>query len=111
MKKDLRVYLEDIIVSCDRIAQYIHSETQKQFNEDIELQDAVIRRLLIIGEAVKRLPEDYREKHHNIDWRKATGMRDVLIHNYDDLDMNRVWITITVILPQFKNQIEKLMEI
>lgn len=63
MKKDLRVYLEDIIESCNRIAQYIEGKTFEQFCEDIESQDAVIRRLQIIGEAVKRLPQEYRNNN------------------------------------------------
>ena len=109
MKKDLRVYIEDIVDSCAKIAQYIDVQSKEQFEENIELQDAVIRRLQIVGEAVKRLPQEYREKHAHIDWRKAAAMRDVLVHDYDDVDMDRVWVTITKILPPFKNQIEKLI--
>ncbi len=110
MKKDVNIYIEDIIYSCDKIAKYIHNKSNEEFDEDTELQDAVIRRLLIIGEAVKKLPQEYRENHPDINWRQAAAMRDVLVHDYDDIDMNRVWLTIIEILPKFKNKVEKLID-
>ncbi len=109
MNKDPQIYIRDIILSCDRIAQYIDKKTSQDFKANDELQDAVIRRLLIIGEAVKKLPKEFREKHINIEWRKASAMRDVLVHDYDDIDIDRVWLTISSVIPSFKMQIEKLI--
>jgi uncharacterized protein with HEPN domain len=86
MKKDFRVYLDDIIESCERIAKYIKDTDLAAFEKDVEQQDAVLRRLEIIGEATSRLPEDFKEQHTEIAWRKATGMRNILIHMYDDVD-------------------------
>lgn len=110
MKKDFRVYLDDIVDSCTKIAQYINGKDQKSFEEDTELQDAVIRRLEIIGEAIKRLPEDFRNQHLQITWRKAAGMRDVLIHAYDEVQYDQVWKTVAETLPPFKIQIQDLLK-
>jgi uncharacterized protein with HEPN domain len=110
MKKDFRVYLSDIIDSCDKIANYIHRKTKDDLENETELQDAVVRRLEIIGEAVKRLPEEFRNNHSEIAWRKAISMRNILIHMYDDIELDQVWDTIEKTLPPFKKQIQELLE-
>lgn len=79
MIKDVRVYLDDIIESSEKIALYIKDIRENEFENDTELQDAVIRRLSIIGESIKRLPQNFRDQHPDIAWRKATGMRDILL--------------------------------
>jgi uncharacterized protein with HEPN domain len=66
MKKDFRVYLDDVIISSVAIAKYIQGKTKEEFDQNGELQDAVIRRLEIIGEAAKRLPREFRDQHPEI---------------------------------------------
>lgn len=110
MKKNLKVYLDDIISSCEKIEKYIENKNQESFENNDELQDAVLRRLEIIGEATNRLPEEFKNEYSKIEWRKATGMRNILIHMYDDVDLDIVWRTITEILPQFKTQVKNLLQ-
>lgn len=110
MKKDFRVYLDDIIESCDRIAKYIKDSDKANFENNVEMQDAVLRRLEIIGEATNRLPKEFKEQNAEIEWRKATGMRNILIHMYDEVDFDIVWETITETLPIFKKQIQELLQ-
>lgn len=110
MKKDLGLYLKDIVKSCNFIMEYIQGKTKEDFDKSNELQDAVIRRLEIIGEAVKRLPQEFREQHQEIKWKGPAGMRDVLIHMYDEVETDQVWETIINVLPPFKSQIEQLLQ-
>lgn len=110
MTKDLRVYLDDVIRSGHLIARYISGKSKEEFDKNEALQDSVIRRLEIIGEAIKRLPMEFREQHTEIEWKKATGLRDILIHHYDDVETDQIWLTITELIPPFIFQIEKLLK-
>ena len=89
MKKDPRVYLAHILECAQKIERYTHGG-EKEFQNDTMLQDAVIRNFEIIGEAAKRVPEAYRRGHSKIPWRLMAGFRDVLIHAYEGIDLQRV---------------------
>ena len=82
----------------------------EKFAENIDLQDMVIRRLEIIGEAVRALPREYRHEHSHIDWQDPAGMRSALIHAYFEVDLSVVWDTIINDLPPFKDKINVLLE-
>lgn len=69
----------------------------------------MIKNFAIIGEAVKRIPEDFKQKCPNIPWRSASGMRDVLIHDYPDVIPDVVWATAAGNLPAFKIQIQEIL--
>lgn len=71
----------------------------------------VIRRMEIIGKAVKDLPENFLKTYSEIDWQDATDMRNVLIHAYFSIDLKVVWDTIKNDLPEFKKQLESLLEL
>jgi uncharacterized protein with HEPN domain len=68
---------------------------KKTFLRDIKTQSAILNQLLVIGEAVKRLSEDFRARHPEIPWARIAGMRDKLIHQYDAVDLDEVWKTVT----------------
>lgn len=110
MTKDPSIFLRHILDSIELIEKRIKNITYEVFVDDIDLQDMVIRRLEIIGEAVRNLPEEFRQKYSEIDWTNPAGMRNALIHGYFQVDLNVVWDTISNDLPTFKKQIEKILK-
>lgn len=69
------------------------------FEDNLEKQDAVLRRITIIGEATKRLTKEFRAEHPSIPWKQIAGMRDVLSHDYDEVDIDDVWVVICEDIP------------
>jgi uncharacterized protein with HEPN domain len=108
MKKDPRVYLAHILECAERIEQYI-GEGESAFQRKSIVQDAVIRNFEIIGEAAKRVSEEYRVKHPEIPWRLMAGFRDVLIHAYEGVDLPRVWRIASQDLPRVKAAISIML--
>lgn len=105
MKKEILVYVEDILESISKIEEYTKESTEDDFYGDTELQDAVLRRLEIIGEAVKNIPQEFRDKYPGIPWKKIAGMRDVLIHEYAGVSMGRVWKVVAEELSGLKSHL------
>lgn len=108
MKKDPRVYLAHILECTGKIERYTKGGEQ-EFLGDSLIQDAVIRNFEIIGEAAKRVPAAYRRAHPEIPWRLMAGFRDVLIHAYEGIDLNRVWRIAQEDVPQVRDAIGKLL--
>lgn len=100
--KDDRIYIEHILNSIERIQSYISDKEQFEFNYDFILQDAVVRQLEIIGEATKRISQGFRNTHEEIPWQDMAGMRDILIHDYIDIDFDIVWKTAPESIPKLK---------
>lgn len=109
MKKDPSVLIEHILESITLINNYVQGQTLSDFIISKVTQDAVIRRLQIIGEAVKNLPAEFTEQHKEIPWRKISGLRNILTHEYFGVDLNLTWNVIKNDLPILEKQIESLI--
>lgn len=108
-KKDIRLYLDDILESIEKIETYTQNLNEEQFSRNIQVQDAALRRLAIIGEAVKQLPNDLRERHKQIPWKQIAGARDIFVHEYFGVGIERVWKTIKEDLPELKKIVKEII--
>lgn len=109
MQRDIGLYLDDILESIEKIESYTKGISEEEFSRNTETQDAVLRRLAIIGEAVKHLPEDLKEKHKQIPWKQIAGARDIFVHEYFGVGIERVWEAIHENLPDLKTLVNKLL--
>lgn len=110
MKKETIIFLKHILESIELLEQYSEGVTEEQFLQSTEKQDLVMRRLEIIGEAARNLPEDFRKEHSDVPWGKAMATRNILIHHYFGIDLETVWDTVTNSIPPFKEQVQKLLQ-
>lgn len=102
-------YLNDVLESCDRLLANLEKITIEEFREDLNMQDVFARRFEIIGEAIKRIPDSLREKYSNVEWQQATGFRDVLAHDYVDIEIDRLYNTAKNDVPAFRKQIARVL--
>lgn len=110
MKRDMRLYVQDILESIEAIEEYMQTLTEEKFYKIRQVQDAVLRRLEIIGEAAKKMDEDFKSEYPDIPWKKIGGMRDVLIHEYFGVNLKRVWLITREDLPELKLKISRVWE-
>lgn len=110
MKRDVKLFLEDIIEQINLIENSTAGVRKNEFLKNKDLQDATVRRLEVIGEATKNIPESIREKYPEIEWKKIAGIRDIIIHAYFELDLDLIWGVIQNKLSDLKKKIEIILE-
>jgi uncharacterized protein with HEPN domain len=108
MKRDINLFLYDIIEAINDILESVKSLSKEEFLDNKDVKDANIRRLEIIGEAVKNIPISFREKYPDTPWNKIAGTRDIITHGYFIIDLDAVWKVIKKDLPKLKKQIKKI---
>ena len=108
MIKNDQVYLEHILEAIVKIENFTNGITRFDFSRNVLIQDAVIRNIEIIGEATKKISKLFTQSHQEIPWSEMAGMRDKLIHDYLDVDLDVVWKTIEVDLPLLRELISNI---
>jgi len=108
--RDFIMFLEDILDSANLIEKYVKGKTKKIFAVDGQTKDAVIRRFEIIGEATKHVPNSLKKNHKEIEWNRIADMRNVLIHEYFGVNVDKVWVAIKEDVPNLKEKISKILE-
>ncbi len=110
MQKDILVYIEDILESIQKIEEYTNTLTKDKFSHTISIQDAVLMRLAVIGESTHKLPNEIRDQYSAVPWRKIINLRNIIVHDYSSINIDRIWIIIQKDLPEFKKYIQKLLQ-
>lgn len=109
MTKQPRIFLLHILDSIEKIETHLQGQTKKSFLNNYTVQDAVIRRFEVIGEATKNIPISFKNKYPQIPWAQMSAMRNLLIHEYFNTSLNIVWATTKTDLIKLKKSINKLL--
>lgn len=109
MTKDPLVYIMHIRDAVKDIEEFLKGLDRKTFFGDRKTQNAVVRSLTIIGEAARNTPVEFKKKYADVDWKGAIGTRDVIVHDYFEIDFYKVWDIIEKDLPVLKSQINGIL--
>lgn len=109
MTKDPQIFLKHILESIDWIEKDTEGMSKEEFFENVPIQDAIVRRIEIIGEAIKNLPNDLKKEYNEVPWQDIMDMRNKIIHEYFGVDLKLVWNVVKKDVPQLKKQIKKIL--
>jgi len=101
--------IADMVQFCQRLLELCRGVDQERFRADWKLQSPIIHHIILLGEAARRVTLSFRQGHPEIDWQGVAGMRDKMIHGYDQVDLSRVWAAATVEVPELLAQLRPLV--
>jgi uncharacterized protein with HEPN domain len=102
-------YLVDILEAARLVLEHVGDKGKEDFLKNIQCQDAVIRRFAVIVEAARRISDEMKSSYPDVPWHEMIGMRNAMIHEYDDIDVVMVWDTVKKDIPSLIATIEKLL--
>jgi uncharacterized protein with HEPN domain len=108
-RRDSDLLLEDIETAVERIERYVAGLTKASFLADDKTVDAVVRNLEIVGEATRRLDEDFRRRNPVLPWAQIAGLRNRIVHDYFGLDLEIIWQVISHDVPKLRAEVKKLL--
>ena len=109
MKRDYRLFIKDIIAAMESIEGFVEGMSFEELMQDDKTASAVIRKFEIVGEATKCLPDELKEEHPEIQWKRMAGMRDRLIRAYFGVDYKLVWEAIKAEVPSMKLKLQEIL--
>jgi uncharacterized protein with HEPN domain len=110
MSHEFLDYIEDMLDAMDKAEQALTGVDFDRFSEDFIINFAVARALEIVGEAAKRLPPEVRAAYADIPWREMAGMRDRIIHGYDNVNLRIMWDVVKKEIPALKPQLQQILQ-
>lgn len=108
-KRDVRLFILDMLEAIGKVQRYTEGITFEEFQANDMVVDAVVRNLEVIGEAARYIPEDLRNRYTGVDWRRVVGFRNIVVHEYFDVDPEIVWTIATQRLHDLKEVLEQML--
>lgn len=109
MSRDYRLYLDDMRSAAEKVLRYTQGVDFARFVDDEKTYDAVVRNLEIIGEAARHIPADVQAVYPAVQWRRISGLRDIVVHEYFGIDEDILWDIVATQVPELLGQIRKIL--
>jgi uncharacterized protein with HEPN domain len=110
MSRVYRLYLQDIVDAAHFIERLVQGQSYEEFTADEVRLSAVLHKLTLIGEAIKHVPDEIRDRYPSIPWREIAGTRDVIVHGYFKVNLPLIWHAVSVEIVELRQQIERILE-